>query len=439
MEGDLRDISELFDCYKHRDKEKYKYYNSKHINLNIDYSRAVSVVMKSIGVPNKLYSGVGVFISNLLALKEQFVLSYSRSNKTIPRQYNKRRLSHRKVIAAADWLVANNYAVEQRGRASSVEELRFSTTIWPTEALLSLFSNDVVKYSSDSYIMNNNPVVLKDKNKNEIDYRDNNFTRDAKEVLQLINAVNSKYDVRDGQGKQLNCSSLTRIFSEDWSYGGRLYRIDAQQIKQKDVEKHLTRLGITIDGMPVVEVDYCNLHAMLLCAIEGVHPDKFAGDMYASVLRRANVEIKPIDRSLIKKAFSAMLNSDTDVKAMQAIQSIINAQGKGVYTFSSGYVVWKLIYECFPEFQKYFDAPDRIGMRLQRADSDMCCIVCNSFANKELPIIPVHDSMVVMDEHGDILIQEMARAFKIVTDVQEHWPIFLRVESLYFPDELVVM
>lgn len=441
----MENTEDIYKLYKQQQLDLFKYYNSRYINLNIDYPRTVSVIMKGMDVPDKLRTSIGVFIANLVALKKQFVLAYPRArSKTIPKQYNKRSISCRKIVEAVDWLIKNEYVLEQRGKPSSVAELRSSSYVWPTEKLLVLFDECTANYLAESYIQNNNPVVLKDKQKYEVDYIDNEFTLTTKDVMQSVNHSNNKHVFKDATGKTLECSTLTRIFSEDWAYGGRLYRTDAQQIKQKDVLPEHSRLGITIDGKSVVEVDYCNLHAMLLCAIEGVHPDRFAGDLYSSVLRHVSVQSRGIpvqetDRSLIKQAFNAMLNSETSGKAMQAIQGIINANGSGYYSFKSGAIVWKLIYECFPEFQKYFDNPNKIGMKLQRADSDMCCIICHRMAMKDKPIIPIHDSFVVLDGDGDLLIHEMARAFKKVTCVQDSWPIFLRVESLYFPTELVVM
>ena len=49
------------------------------------------------------------------------------------------------------------------------------------------------------------------------------------------------------------------------------------------------------------------------------------------------------------------------------------------WTFVSGKVVWQMIYDCMPPFQKYFDNPNKIGMRLQRMDSDIAVRVCNHF------------------------------------------------------------
>lgn len=452
--GEMRDISraitaplsieELLIASKMYEDKEWKYYNTRYINLNIDYPKQLSVIVsRSMLVDDKLKVAVSVIVANLLGLKETFSLAYPRNTgrgqSTLPRQYNKRKISTKKIVEAADWLVREGYAEEQRGKSNVVAELRTSSKLWPTKKLISLFSQETINYLDVSYILNNNPVVLKNSCKQEIDYRDNDFTRETKNAMSIINACNNKHIFKDAKGNVLNCSSLTRIFTEEWSYGGRLYRTDAQQIKQKDVPKELTRLGITIDHSPVVEVDYCNLHAMLLCAMEGIHPDKFSGDFYSALLQGCE-NILPQDRSLMKKSFSAMLNSETDKQAMQAIQGIINSRkANEKYSFKSGYDVWKLIYNKLPEFRRYFDNPDRIGLKLQRADSDMCLIVCMSFCKQGLPIIPIHDSMVVKDEHGDLLIQEMAKAFRRVVQVQEHWPVFMRVESAYFPDELIVM
>jgi hypothetical protein len=53
-----------------------------------------------------------------------------------------------------------------------------------------------------------------------------------------------------------------------------------------------------------------------------------------------------------------------------------------------------MIYDCMSPFQKYFDNPDKIGMRLQRMDSDIAVRVCNYFVSRNRPVIPVHDSFM---------------------------------------------
>ena len=72
-------------------------------------------------------------------------------------------------------------------------------------------------------------------------------------------------------------------------------------------------------------------------------------------------------------------------------------------------------------------------------DSDIAVRVCNHFVSRNRPIIPVHDSFVVWDVDGDMLLRSMVDSFKQVTGCPSNFPVFFRVESAYFPTENVVM
>lgn len=422
-------------------EEKWKYYNSYRLNLNIDIPKVVSNKMKALLDNPKLLTAVNVFVCNLLARKYRFTLSYSRSGHTQPRSYNKRKISGNMVIKAADWLVANGYALEQRGKASPDAETRYSSYLWATDKLLSMFDEAVASHLHDSYIATNNYIVLKDKNKTEIDYKQTKEVSDMALDMESINKHNSRFLFTDYEGNDLNCSSFTRIFNEDFMFGGRLYRTDAHSLKHNGVDKTVGRLGISIDLQPVVEVDFSNLHAMMLCAIEKIHTAEYHGDMYEYILRYVEWDTEPQDRKLIKQAFNIMLNCESSTKAMQAIQGLINNQphNQDRYTIRSGGVIWKTIYQVMEPFQKYFDNPDKIGMRLQRMDSDIAVRVCNHFVSRNRPVIPVHDSFIVWDIDGDMLLRSMVDAFKKVTGCPSNFPVFFHVESAYFPTEKVVM
>ena len=432
-----------YDRYKALQSEKWKHYNSTYINLNIEYPKQVGNVINSLVEDKSIRLAAGIVVCNLLALKDEFVLAYSRKRVTLPVTYNKRKISYNKLIKATEWLVANGYALEQRGKPSVDPESRYASTLWPLEALFKLFK-DQPKLSTalrSSYLKTSATVILKDSKKNETEYKQTEETVNMEDVMNTINASNNKHVFKDHTGKLLNCSSLTRIFTETFAFGGRLYRTDAHQIKQQGADKHTTRLGITIDDLPVVEVDYCNLHAMILCALEGIHPAKYHGDMYEYVLKHYNIPYAQQDRKLIKQSFNIMLNSDSSGKALRAIQGLINSQpiNQERYSIRSGADVWNMIYDSMPEFNKYFDNPDKIGLRLQRMDSDMAARVCYIFAKENFPIVPIHDSMLVLDDHGDKLLWEMSQAFRAVVDCPKNFPVMLRVESMYFPDEIVVM
>lgn len=424
-----------------KEDSKWRHYNSRYINLNIDYPKQVSNVIKTFGIDKSISTPVGVLVCNMLALKREFTLAYSRDRRTLPKTYNKRNISYVKLLKAVDWLVTNGYALEQRGKRGAVAELRFTSYLWPTNKLLSLFNSNIELSLQESYISTSVSVVLKDKTKKEIDYRHTGEVNIMSKVMEEINISNSKHIFADSEGNILDCCSLTRIFTESFKFGGRLYRTDAHQIKHNNTDRASSRLGITIDGLPVVEIDYCNLHATILCAMEDIKPTKYHGDMYTYVLDSYSIPYAEQDRKLIKQAFNIMLNSENSGKAIKAIQSIINSQpiGQDKYTIRSGSVVWNMIYECMPEFHKYFDNPDRIGLKLQRMDSDMAAYICHTFAIDNKPIIPVHDSFIVLDNDGDHLLQTMNKAFKSIVPCARYFPVFMRVESLYFPDEIVIM
>lgn len=421
--------------------ERWKYYNSYKLNLNIDIPKVVSNKMFALVEDSKILQAVNVFVCNLLARKYRFTLAYSRRNNTLPKKYNKRRITSGKIKQAAEWLVTNGYALEQRGKASPDIDNRYSSYLWATDKLLSMFDIATGVALHESYIATNNYIVLKDKNKEEIDYRQTKEVSDMALDMESINKHNSKFLFTDYEGNDLNCSSFTRIFNEDFMFGGRLYRTDAHYIKHNDVDKTQGRLGISIDLQPVVEVDFTNLHAMMLCAIEGIDTSTYYGDIYEYILRYVEWDTDPIDRKLIKQAFNIMLNCESSGKAMQAIQGVINNQphNQDRYTIRSGHVVWKAIYDCMPKFQHHFDNPDKIGLRLQRMDSDIAVRVCNHFVSRNRPIIPVHDSFVVWDVDGDMLLRSMVDSFKQVTGCPSNFPVFFRVESAYFPTENVVM
>ena len=46
----------------------------------------------------------------------------------------------------------------------------------------------------------------------------------------------------------------------------------------------------------MVEVDFSNLHAMMLCAIEKIHTADYHGDMYEYILRHVEWDTEPQDR-----------------------------------------------------------------------------------------------------------------------------------------------
>ena len=125
--------------YQNTSENSWKYYNSYRIILNIGTPKVITNKVTSLVEDTKIRQAVSMFISNLLSLKPKFTLSYSRSDKTLPKTYNKRGITSGKLKQAVDWLVTNGYALEQRGKATPDLEARFSSYLWPTEKLTTMF------------------------------------------------------------------------------------------------------------------------------------------------------------------------------------------------------------------------------------------------------------------------------------------------------------
>lgn len=71
-------------------------------------------------------------------------------------------------------------------------------------------------------------------------------------TVRQLNKINEQAVVRD-ENRQIMTSFYCRIFNENFSYGGRFYKADILQLKNK---KTKSRLGVTINDSPVIEVDY---------------------------------------------------------------------------------------------------------------------------------------------------------------------------------------
>ena len=91
--------------------------------------------------------------------------------------------------------------------------------------------------------------------------------------MQALNEVNASYTFIDSEGALLDNSQIVRIFNGSFAAGGRFYRHDILAIPNSmlddngnkvRLEPGKTRLGVTIDGENVAEVDFVCLHPTLL-------------------------------------------------------------------------------------------------------------------------------------------------------------------------------
>jgi hypothetical protein len=185
--------------------------------------------------------------------------------------------------------------------------------------------------------------------------------------------------------------SLHRIFSKRWNLGGRIYGGWWMHVPKGE------RQHIHIDGEPVVEWDYGRLHPTLLFLRAGIVLDF---DPYC---------IPGVDgphiRDLGKETFQRLINrtKQTPMGAAKGNRELLPRR------------------MSFPRYLSLFTArlgpvakwfSTGVGMSLQREDSDLAIEVLRRMEAKAIITLPVHDSFIVQDRHGEILRSEMEEAFR---------------------------
>ena len=203
----------------------------------------------------------------------------------------------------------------------------------------------------------------------------------------------SKTEEESEKNKPINLSNRTlrRVFNRgSFEMGGRFYGGWWQNIPSA------YRSVITVNGYRTVEADYSQFHPNILYHLKQA---KLAGqDAYERILGSEH-------RDLSKKIFNACLNSSYET----------SRPPKGMKISQTG-LTWREIKErlrkAHPQIEYAFFTDQ--GMRLQFYDSQMAELVMLAFAKDKKPILPVHDSFLVLEDDKELLLERMTTAYQQV-------------------------
>lgn len=194
---------------------------------------------------------------------------------------------------------------------------------------------------------------------------------------------------------------LTSNYSGDWEHGGRFYAhgmfdmVDYQQLSKED------RSTIKINGENTVEVDYSCLHLSLMYAKCGRQLTK---DAYAWCK----------SREIAKKITIICLNNNTYAGAVKACRNWLDEHGYDtLYCKTSSYICDMLRYHAEIRerfFKKGFDA-----LTMQHTDSVIMERVLRSLHKRNIPALPVHDSVIVPEKYKKVAIRIMKEQYEQVT------------------------
>jgi len=182
---------------------------------------------------------------------------------------------------------------------------------------------------------------------------------------------------------------LYRVFNNsDWKQGGRLYGAWWQQVPNR------FRSYITINGHATTEVDYSNMQAAMLYAMEGLP------------LRDDAYTLPGIDgrfRQLIKKTFFALINARED----QRIRPPKADQLPPGMSFAD---LQTAIKEKHRLIAKYLHTG--IGIELQKIDAEIALDVMLAAVREDELILPIHDSFICRNEYEDRLTELMMKFYQ---------------------------
>jgi hypothetical protein len=189
----------------------------------------------------------------------------------------------------------------------------------------------------------------------------------------------------------MSAVALYRVFNRDWDHGGRIYGSWWMSLRKQD------RPAITINGRETVELDYGQLHPTILYARAG---QRLTVDPY--LLPGHDSEMM---RTLGKRTFNRLLNSVGPNKPLPAARGdrLILPKGMKFSSYRDSLIA------LHSPISHYFRTG--IGLRLQRADSDLALKVLDAANANNITALPIHDSFIVERRNGDKLRNIMKESF----------------------------
>ena len=334
------------------------------------------------------------------------IVHYSRDNNHYAntRNYHPSWYTRRKVVWAVESLVEAGLAEDFKTAPSATA--MFRSRVKPTPKFIARISFQ----SIDEMIFGDSETIwMKDTNKHLINYRPTSevrrMRRDVESQNELLVSLQLEIDHPDwriddygllrskDRCVNLKRRALNRIFNNGrWDSGGRFYRGWWQNISGRERE------AITINGAPVIEIDYRNCHPRLMY---GILDKSIPYDPY---------EIDGVPRKCAKLAFNILINSSNRPAAIKAIAKHLSLGEGSVRTKFARQTV-EATENRNPELAPFFCTG--IGLKLQRIDSDICSKVQCLLRNQGIPTLSVHDSFLVPQQKAGVLKEAMEAAMNL--------------------------
>jgi hypothetical protein len=188
---------------------------------------------------------------------------------------------------------------------------------------------------------------------------------------------------------------LSRIFSRgSFELGGRFYA-DYQNVPPA------IRLAARINGEAVASLDFANLHPMLLYNAAGV------------IMPERPYHIDGFERKDVKVATNTLINAKTETAAIKAIGRRWAKQRGGRHAdrdeLAQARELIGAIKQSYEPIERAFGSD--AGVKLQFQDSGIALNVMRLCEAEGVPILPIHDEVLVQERHADTVEEIMATVF----------------------------
>ena len=363
---------------------------------------------------------------------------YSKNFGTDATRYNELNISA-KTIHVVNTLKDKGLVGYKRGvEAQEGYGSGFVSRIWAEPKLISMFERSALNQFMIYSHYDREMLVLRDEDKNDINYADTEETESQRLVVQQYNAIlertfidigsanSPRLEIEKNKGSKsqdkphyvhiLHKGKFThRVFNNSsWDEGGRFYGGFWQRIGQDYREQ------ILINNEETVELDFSSLHPVLAYVQAGVDYWK-EHDIGPYDISVNGIEDAKVSREVIKKLFLLALNAKDQTTLFKAFRSEFDYSLLDGLEYSFTDDALGAILDSIKA--RHTKIADQIatgaGTVLMNLDSRIVEFVIQRFLDNNSVVLSVHDSFIVIERHRDRLLAAMKDAWVFVTEQTE--------------------
>ena len=311
--------------------------------------------------------------------------------------------------------------------------------IRPTKQLLSIFKKANLKKFQRQLAQTTKPLILLRSTDKKLSFQPHELPLSNEDNLQLsrsalilkeynallektfvdIPDLNSPRITTSREGKQTSYAVVTqssktvyRVFNDlSIESGGRFYGPFWQQLPKE------IRARIYINDEPTVEIDYSGIHINLIYHCLNIDQKAPTGDPYEIQLPQLGIN-KPKLRRMAKQLMLIAINAQDLKTALQAFRAWLVTQkdlGENLPNLTNKTL--KLIIDALRKKHKSIEQYFFTGLAksLMTIDSLILEELIKVCTSRNIPILTVHDSVIVQLRYAEALDQLMKETYKLVT------------------------